>query len=74
MQLIPGMLQYIEVYFTFGLLDYVCFNKDFIISRFVIWRFCSIHFTVILAGLKKIICYTKVNNNRGNSDLPLFAT
>ena len=27
-------------------------------SRFVIPRFCSIHFIVILAGLQKIVCYT----------------
>ena len=27
--------------------------------RFVISRFCSIHFTVILAGLKKIVRFTE---------------
>ena len=52
-------IRYIEVYFTFGLLDCVCYNEDFIILRFVISRFCSIHVTVILAGLKKIICYSE---------------
>ena len=31
----------------------------FIKSRLVISRFCSIHFIVILAGLKKIIRYTE---------------
>ena len=36
---------YIEVDFTFGLLDYVCYIKEFIILRFVISRFYSIHFT-----------------------------
>ena len=40
----------IEVYFTFGLLDYVRYIEEFAISRFVISRFYSIHFTVILAG------------------------
>ena len=38
---------YIGVDFTFGLLDCVRYNEDFVISRF-----CSIHFTVTLAGLK----------------------
>ena len=32
---------------------------DFIKSRFVKARFCSKHFTVILARLKKVVCYTK---------------
>ena len=41
------------------LLDCVRYNEDFITSRFVTSRFCSIHFTVTLAGLKNIICYTK---------------
>jgi len=45
-------IRYIEVYFTFGRLDCVRYNEDFVISRF-----CSIHFTVILAGLKKIVRY-----------------
>ena len=46
-------IRYIEVYFTFGLLDCVRYNEDFVISKFVISRFCSKHFTVILARLKK---------------------
>ena len=45
---------YIGVDFTFGLLDCVCYTEDFIISRF-----CSIHFTVTLAGLKNIVRFTK---------------
>jgi len=49
--------RYIEVYFTFGRLDCVCYNEDFVISRFDISRFYSIHFIVILAGLKKIVRY-----------------
>ena len=43
---------YIGVDFTFGLLDCVRYNEDFVISGF-----CSIHFTVTLAGLKDIIHY-----------------
>ena len=46
-------IRYIEVYFTFGLLDCVRYKEDFVKSRFVISRFCSIHFTVIFAGLKR---------------------
>ena len=43
----------------FGLLDCAHDNEDFVISRFVISRFCSIHFSVTLAGLKNIVRYTK---------------
>ena len=43
----------------FGLPDCVRHNEDFIISRFVISMFCSIHFTVTLAGLKNIVRYTE---------------
>ena len=39
----------IEVNFSFALVDCVRYNEDFVKSRF-----CSIHFTVILAGLEKI--------------------
>ena len=46
-------VRYIEVYFTIALLDCVRYNEDFVKSRF-----CSIHFTVILAGLKKIVHYS----------------
>ena len=37
----------------------LCYNEDFVISRFVISRFCSIHLTVTLVGLKSIVCYTE---------------
>ena len=37
-----------------GLLDCARKNEDFVISRF-----CSIHFTVTLAGLKNIVRYTE---------------
>ena len=47
-------IRHIEVDFTFGLLDCVRYKEDFVISRF-----CSIHFTVTLAGLKNIVRYTE---------------
>ena len=48
-------IRYIEVYFMIALLDYVRYNEDFVTQRFVKSRFCSTHFTVILAGPKKIV-------------------
>ena len=36
-------IRYIGVDFRFELLDCVHYNEDFVISRFVILRFCSIH-------------------------------
>ena len=42
-------IRYIEVNFSFALVDCVRYNEDFVKSRF-----CSIHFTVILARLEKI--------------------
>ena len=45
-------IRYIEANFTFGLVDCVRYNEDFVKSRF-----CSIHFTVILARLNKMIRY-----------------
>ena len=47
-------IRYIEANFTFELLDCVRYNEDFVKSRLY-----SIHFTVILAGLKKIVRYTE---------------
>ena len=52
-------IRYIGVDFTFGFLDCVRYNEDFVISRFVISRSCSIHFTVTLARLKNIVHYTE---------------
>ena len=43
----------------FGLLGCARDVEDFVISRFIISRFCSIHFTVTLAGLKNIVRYTE---------------
>ena len=49
-------IRYIEVSFKFALVDCVRYNEDFVKSRF-----CSIHiFSVILTGLKEIVCYTEV--------------
>ena len=36
---VDTVICYIEVDFTFGLPDYVCYIKEFVISRFVIMRF-----------------------------------
>ena len=47
-------IRYIGVDFTFGILDCVYYNEDF-----VILRFCSIHFTVTLAALKNVVRYTE---------------
>ena len=49
------LIPHIEIYFTFAFLDCARYNEYFAKSRFVISRFCSIHFIVILAGLKKIV-------------------
>ena len=47
-------IRYVGIYFMIALLDCVRYNEDF-----VKWRFCFIHFTVILAGLKKTVGYTE---------------
>ena len=47
-------IRYIQKHFTFACLDCVRYNDDFVKSSF-----CSIHFTVILAGLMKIVLYTE---------------
>ena len=55
-----AFIRSIEVHFAFELLDCVCYNEDFVISRFVsVSRFCSIRFTVTLAGLTNIVRYTE---------------
>ena len=46
--------RYMGVDYTVGLLHCVRYNEDFVISRF-----CSIHFTVAVAGLKNIVRYTE---------------
>ena len=50
-------IRYIEVDFTFRHPDYVRYIEEFVISRFVISSFYSIHFTVTLAGTKNIVRY-----------------
>ena len=49
-----AIIRYIEIYFIIALLDCIRYNEDL-----VKWRFCFIHFTVILAGRKKIVRYTE---------------
>ena len=39
-------IRYIEGFSTFGILNSVRYKEEFVISRLVISRFCSIHFTV----------------------------
>ena len=51
------VIRYIEVDVTFGLPDYVRYIEEFVIWRFVISRFYSIHFTVTLAGTSTIVRY-----------------
>ena len=63
---ITYFIRYIEVYFMFALVDCVRYKEDFIKSRFIKYRFWSIHFTVILAVLKKEklyqgLCYIEVH-------------
>ena len=45
------VIRYVEVDFMFGLTDYVRYIDEFIISRFVLLRLYSIHFTLTLAGM-----------------------
>ena len=44
------VIRYIEVDFMFALPDYVYYIEEFVILRFVISRFYSIHFTVTFSG------------------------
>ena len=46
------VIHYIEVDFTFGVPGYVRY-----IEEFVILRFYSIHFTVMLAGTLILVCF-----------------
>ena len=49
------LIRYSEVDFTFGFRNYVRSIEDFVVSRFVIWRLCSIHLTVTFARPKNIV-------------------
>ena len=51
------VIRYIKVDLKFGLSDYVRYIEEFVKSRFVISRFCSIHFTINLARMYKIVHY-----------------
>ena len=55
-----AFIRYIEVHFTFRLLDCARYNEDFVISTFDISRSCSINFTVTLARLMDIVRYIEV--------------
>ena len=59
--------RYIEVHFTFRLLDCARYNEDFVISRL-----CSIHFTVTLAGLKYIVHYRDPGRSSHCAETTLF--
>ena len=50
-------IRYIEVDFMFAFPDYVYYFEEFVILRFVISKFYSIHFTVIFYGTLDIDCY-----------------
>ena len=55
-------IRYIDVNFTFALTLWIVFVitiEDYVKARIVKSSFCPIHFTVILAWLKKIVRYTK---------------
>ena len=52
-------IRYIEVDFTSGLPDCVRSIEDFVISSFVVSRFCYIHFACNFAGLKNIVRYSE---------------
>ena len=51
------VIRHIEVDFTYGLPYYVRDIEEFVISRFIISRFYSIHFTVTLTGTKNLVRY-----------------
>ena len=48
---------YIKVDFMFGLPDYVRYIEEFVISRFIISRFYSIHYTVTGRDIKYCSLY-----------------
>ena len=49
-QRVDIVIRHIEEDFTFRLPEYVRYIEEFVISRFVISKFYSIHITVTLAG------------------------
>ena len=56
-QLVDIVIRYIEIDFTFRLPEYVRYIEEFVISRFVISRLHSIHFTLTLVGTGDIVGY-----------------
>ena len=62
--------RFTRAYFAFGLLDWIRFNYDFVISRCVISRLCFIYFAATLVGLVEYInnshhlARTYINNSR----------
>lgn len=60
------VIRYFKVDLTFGLLDYVRYIEEFVISRFVISRFYSIDFAVSLAGAQNSVRYIEDFVNRGS--------
>ena len=47
---VDTVIRYIEVDFVFALPDYVYYIEEFVILRFLILMFYSIHFTVTFSG------------------------
>ena len=58
---VDNVIRYIEIDFTFGLPDYVCYIEEFIISRFY-----SIHFTVTLPGRRVSFVISRTSLYRGS--------
>ena len=54
---VSTLIRYIEVHLMFGPPDYVRYIEEFVIQRFVMSRFYSIHFTAFLVGTQKIVLY-----------------
>ena len=57
---------YIELYFIFSFLGCGRYIEDFVKSRLVISRFCSIYFVVILTGLKESFVISRALLYRGS--------
>ena len=57
---VDSAVRYFEIDFMFGLLDYVRYIEEFVISRFAISRFSSIHFTATLAGTYNFLLYQEL--------------
>ena len=60
------VIRYIEVDFTFGLADYVRYIEELVITRFVISRFYSTHFTELWPGRRISFVKSRTSLNRGS--------